>query len=142
MNYTQNYQLCLWDEDDRILMDDFNADNAKIDGALAAHDGKLNWLGNCRIETGSYVGTGEYGDDHFFSLTLSGPPIAILICGPDSPAIFMKSGYGARFQHNNDVVQNVETSGNTISWSHPTSPGPIMNAQGYTYYYLAFVEGV
>ena len=37
MNYTQNYQLCLWDEDDRILMEDFNGDNTKIDAALKAN---------------------------------------------------------------------------------------------------------
>lgn len=31
---TTNYQLNLWELEDRILMDDFNADNAKIDAAL------------------------------------------------------------------------------------------------------------
>ena len=36
MNYTQNYQLCLWDEDDRILMEDFNGDNQKLETALAS----------------------------------------------------------------------------------------------------------
>jgi hypothetical protein len=32
---TQNYQLNQWDASDRILREDFNADNAKIDAALA-----------------------------------------------------------------------------------------------------------
>ena len=32
---TQNYQLNQWDATDRILREDFNADNAKIDAALA-----------------------------------------------------------------------------------------------------------
>lgn len=36
MNYTQNYQLSQWVESDRVLMEDFNRDNAKIDAALAA----------------------------------------------------------------------------------------------------------
>lgn len=36
------------------VVTDFNADNLKIDGALAQK-------GNCRIVTGSYTGTGEYG---------------------------------------------------------------------------------
>ena len=35
-NQTTNYQLSQWAKSDRVLMDDFNADNAKIDGALKA----------------------------------------------------------------------------------------------------------
>ena len=34
MNYTENYQLNQWDAGDRVLREDFNADNAKIDAAL------------------------------------------------------------------------------------------------------------
>ena len=36
MEQTSNYQLNQWDKTDRIQMEDFNADNAKIDAALAA----------------------------------------------------------------------------------------------------------
>ncbi len=32
---TTNYKLNQWERHDRVLMDDFNADNAKIDAALA-----------------------------------------------------------------------------------------------------------
>ena len=35
MTKTTNYQLNQWAKSDRIRMDDFNADNAKIDAALA-----------------------------------------------------------------------------------------------------------
>ena len=35
MNKTPNYQLNQWDKSDRIQMEDFNADNAKIEAALA-----------------------------------------------------------------------------------------------------------
>ena len=35
-NHTPNYQLSQWERDDRILMEDFNADNAKIDAAIKA----------------------------------------------------------------------------------------------------------
>jgi len=34
-NHTTNYQLNQWAKPDRVMMDDFNADNAKIDEALA-----------------------------------------------------------------------------------------------------------
>ena len=35
MNKTQNYKLNQWEKSDRVLMEDFNADNAKIDAAIA-----------------------------------------------------------------------------------------------------------
>lgn len=34
MNHTQTYQLNQWDPDDRILREDFNADNQKLESAL------------------------------------------------------------------------------------------------------------
>ena len=40
MNQTENYQLCLWELSDRILMDDFNADNQKVDAALTELSGR------------------------------------------------------------------------------------------------------
>ena len=36
MNKTENYQLNQWEKTDRIMMEDFNGDNAKIDAALKA----------------------------------------------------------------------------------------------------------
>ena len=36
MDYTQNYQLNQWEASDRVLREDFNSDNAKIDAALGA----------------------------------------------------------------------------------------------------------
>ena len=41
MNQTTNYNLNQWQRHDRVLMDDFNADNAKIDAALAKHDAAI-----------------------------------------------------------------------------------------------------
>ena len=35
-NFTKHYSLSQWERSDKVLMDDFNADNAKIDAALAA----------------------------------------------------------------------------------------------------------
>ena len=37
-NHTTNYQLNQWVKSDRILMDDFNADNQKLEAALTALD--------------------------------------------------------------------------------------------------------
>ena len=35
MKKTQHYGLCQWDAEDRILREDFNSDNEKIDAAIA-----------------------------------------------------------------------------------------------------------
>ena len=36
MKKTQHYGLCQWDAEDRILREDFNSDNQKIDETMAA----------------------------------------------------------------------------------------------------------
>ena len=56
-NYTEHYQLHQWEPGDAFLRTDFNEDLEKIDAALEDK-------GNCRIATGSYAGTGEYGKAH------------------------------------------------------------------------------
>ena len=54
MTKTTNYQLNQWAKSDRIMMEDFNADNAKIDAALKANADAMP-----RIIHGSYTGDGE-----------------------------------------------------------------------------------
>ena len=44
-NYTTNYGLCQWEPEDDFLRTEFNADNAKLDAALAGHDGALEAAG-------------------------------------------------------------------------------------------------
>jgi len=39
-NFTPNYKLNQWEAEDRVLRVDFNADNAKLDAALGALEGK------------------------------------------------------------------------------------------------------
>jgi len=43
-NYTSNYGLCQWQASDKVLRTEFNADNAKIDAAIAAVDGRVDSL--------------------------------------------------------------------------------------------------
>ena len=61
MNKTANFQLTQWEKTDRIMMEDFNRDNAAIDAALKSNADKaalqtaLAGAGNCSIETQSYT---------------------------------------------------------------------------------------
>ena len=98
-NHTPNYQLSQWERDDRILMDDFNADNAKIDAALKAEAdtrtaevtalmAAVSKLGNCRMDIQSYVGTGVYGADKPSTITFSGKPGFAIVFHRESFAFF------------------------------------------------------
>ena len=44
MNRTNNYNLCQWEETDRVQRTDFNEDNAKIDAAVKAVDRRVDGL--------------------------------------------------------------------------------------------------
>ena len=79
MEHTEYHQLCLWDPEDRILREDFNSDNAKTEAALADLTEAVAGCGNCKIEYGSYTGTGNYSSAHPNSLTFSGQPLLVLV---------------------------------------------------------------
>ena len=49
MEQTSKYGLSQWDAEDRILREDFNADNAKIEAALEAQAAAIANSGNCKI---------------------------------------------------------------------------------------------
>ena len=70
-NQTTNYQLNQWEATDQVLRTDFNADNAKIDAALADLSGTV-----LHIATGAYVGTGA--SSRTFSVPC--PPKAVFLC--------------------------------------------------------------
>lgn len=50
---TANYKLSQWSKDDRVLMDDFNADNAKIDAAIKAVDSRVDGLASSKANQSS-----------------------------------------------------------------------------------------
>ena len=83
---TPNYNLNQWSRDDRVLMEDFNADNAKIDAALGekadksavaelnAQVGQVE-LSMPRVVFGTYTGDGA-ASKH---IELGFPPKALLL---------------------------------------------------------------
>ena len=91
MQKTENYQLNQWNKTDRIQMEDFNADNAKIDAALAGMADTQNALqaamancGNCKIWTTTYTGNGGNGSGSPNTLTFPNAPLLVSICGGSS----------------------------------------------------------
>ncbi|NLF35192.1 MAG: hypothetical protein GX585_04425 [Clostridiales bacterium] len=69
---TEHYALNQWEGTDPVLRDDFNADNQKLDAALAQ---------KCGAVVGFYVGSGSLENvDHFIDLGFT--PLAVIL-GPD-----------------------------------------------------------
>lgn len=142
MQRTQNYNLCQWAAEDRILRSDFNADNQKIDTALA---------GKARITVGSYTGTGEYGAEHPNTLTFDFAPKLFLLFpalahqGQDFYAVPGIAQYnpcivvwGATTLLGDGTGSNrITYSGNTISWWTNTGAQNQYNTSGQIYHYAA-----
>ena len=89
MDYTTNYQLPIWVETDRILMDDFNDSYQKIETALTDHGNAMEGFGNCQIYTTSYVGTGGSSSHQANSLIFPRPPILLFISTNSDDAVLV-----------------------------------------------------
>ena len=136
MNQTPNFQLNLWDKTDRIMVEDFNADNAKIEAALS---------GIPKIATGTYTGKGTYGSGNKNSLTFDFQPAMVIIVrnGTNSPGAGTILLYGqtqsagTSAQYNGYSLElTVAWSGNTVTWYSAQNADRQLNASG-TYRYLA-----
>lgn len=132
MKQTAQFGLNQWERTDRVLMDDFNNDNKKIDAALKER--------NCRFYLTSYVGTGSGS----VSLTFPSRPIFVTVMGGhhtwlctlrNAPEIYLRTdaiGVGATA---------TTWEGNTLTWTEHTNGGDYYaNAQGSTYYVMALLE--
>ena len=146
MNKTPNYQLNQWDKSDRIQMEDFNADNAKIEAALTN-------AGNCKIAVGSYVGTGTYGESNPTTLTFDfEPKIIFLDVTTRSTATGMNASkiptYSILFRGAAEAssasgsLLTLIWDGKQVSWYYETSfssgaASGQYNTEGQTYHYIA-----
>ncbi len=158
MKQTSNYQLNQWEKTDRILMEDFNEDNRKIDEALAEEKAARETLtaamamyGNCKIEYGSYTGTGTYGSKNPTALTFTNKPFFIAIraeegnfgTGADQKMILV---HGSTWCKSTDTSSNshnfVTWSGNSVSWYCTNSAYNQMNQSETVYRYVAFLATV
>lgn len=134
MNHTTNLHLPQWEETDRIQMDDFNDAMEKIDAAIP------------HIATGTYTGTGEYGEEHPNTLTFDFAPKALLVL-PQSNGwvttaqlLAIKDVTCVRNTFdggsNAEYHTNLTWSGNTVSWYSASADGQF-NYNGKIYYYCA-----
>lgn len=139
-----------------------------VDGNGALHDAQeydqggdfYDLLGNVvpsvKIATGSYVGTGTYGEDNPNTLTFPFKPKVVFVCGnaragtsnaEDGAITIMSSGVtdyiGSSVGTRDYMNAIVAWSENTVSWYADVSgdnrfyPYQQLNAAEYTYYYIA-----
>ena len=163
MQHTQNYQLSRWEKDDRIMMEDFNADNETIDAALAAKaDAEdITALGEtvaaltaglgsggrtARIAWGSYTGNDQAGPNYPSSLSFDFKPVWVYIVGYSSQSrnlyegVFLRpSVWGSGYV---DSLSLTWTD-RGVSWYAPdgVSVGQSscqLNMRDYTYHYIVF----
>ena len=129
-NYTEYYDLCQWEATDQVQRTDFNADNAKIDAALA---GK----GNCRLYTGSYVGTGTKEQ----SFTFPAKPYFAAIMG-GSFFIIMAHGITSTVSLSSFRQTSVDIAwtGNTASWEVHNYDQDACNLENVTYQVVALLD--
>ena len=128
MTKTTNYQLNQWAKSDRIMMEDFNADNQKIDAAIP------------RIIFGTYTGNGANSQ----LITLSRRPRALFGL-PDEGISRQQSGglvidgevcrYGTEYP-----VLTIEDSGFKAYYKYLGSTSSIgTNTKNCKYFYVALL---
>ena len=147
MNHTTNYQLSQWESTDRILMSDFNGDNAKIDAALKEHDDELAALtaaadgfGNCRIYFDTYTGTGSGATVLTFPKK---PRLVYLTSVNDRAAITLAQGVTETFAYYGGSAQHMDVAWTetTVSITHPTGNMSYQcNYSGIQYLVVALIS--
>ena len=145
MTKTTNYQLNQWAKSDRLRMDDFNADNTKIDAALKANADAIAETaaacGNCRIVYGSYVGNGQYGSSNPKTLTFDGTPLFIVLSG----RYHFYSVKGSRYAQTICSTSLAPTTlfmtwdSQSVSWYTSESADKQLNLSDETYFYIALL---
>ena len=150
-NHTPNFNLCQWEADDKVLRSDFNADNQKIDAALA---GLQQSMGNCRIAAGSYVGTGKSGSANPCVLTFDFQPQLVILNTQELDSYNEIAKYYLLFPGvdsfpvpDSSKRNSLTWSETGISWYYESSSSSESqskraacqyNTQGKTYSYLVF----
>ena len=141
MNQTEQFQLNLWDKSDRIMMEDFNADNLKMEQALAEHEEILSAvpkLGNCQIYYETYIGNGELG----MSRTFPHKPLIVFINEEDGSHShrFVRGCTQAMCSCSSTQFHPALTwNGNTVSWTSSRA-SESMNYDGNAYYLVALLD--
>ena len=133
-NQTANFGLNQWEATDKVLREEFNADNAKIDAALAV-------MGNCKIVSGSYIGTGTCGAANPVTLSFEGRPL--LVFAASSLSFCALRGQNFSTVLNGKAATeyvNLVWGENSVSWYHPSEAYIQLNKPDTECHYVALLS--
>lgn len=117
-NKTATLGLNQWIKTDGVCMADFNADNVKVEAAIAAVT-----AARVQFYTGTYTGDGTCGSEHPTSVTLPFAPKLLIVYQADAdypPSIFaagMTKG-NAHSEMTRGGGVDLTFAGNSVSWYH------------------------
>ena len=149
MEQTPNYALSQWDEQDRILREDFNANNAKVEQALATQAEQLTpiteqigKLGNCQVYATTYTGNGSTTGR---SITFPAKPIIVMISDSSGRTrnIFWQGMPLSPYLTQTTYPATLTWSGNSVTLTDgetSKSADKIFNKSGLTYYLAALLQ--
>ena len=152
MNKTANFQLTQWEKTDRIMMEDFNRDNAAIDAALksnadgvAALQTALASCGNCKIVYGTYTGNGKSGSANPNKLTFDGKPVLVIVQAQSNTTDFdfhLRMIRGCNWavgdRNNYSYTNSVAWGENFVLWTNDNAETQF-NLQGSVYSDIALI---
>ena len=135
-NKTTNLGLNQWEAEDAVLREDFNADNAKIDAALAN-------VGNCKIVSGTYTGNGKFGAGNPNRLTFDEPPLFLFVSA-EGYGFQMWCGRGhtkatATCANNSLAMVQLTWTDTGVSWYHDSFALQQMNENKQVYRYIGLL---
>lgn len=134
MRKTEHYQLNLWDAEDAILREDFNADNEKIEAALAEIA-----AGGVKVANGHYIGDNATA----VHLNVGFNPKLLIICGPDPDYRMvylegMTSVY-TYIQHGSSTAYSykITVENGIVSWGATSTRSYFLNEGDTKYFWFA-----
>ena len=132
MNYTENYHLPQWAEDDRILMTDFNEAMENIEGGITA-------AAEDKFVVGSYTGNGKSMTDGGTFVALPFRPRFVIVSvawlGVTSPPDCMLIAG----EHMKPQVENlIQFKDNGFRVAYYDRSNMRLNVEGTSYSYIAF----
>lgn len=142
MEQTKNLNLNRWAPEDFVRLTQINQNFDKIDEEVGALRRATQTAGNCRIVTGSYVGTGKYGNIQN-QLNFEKPPLALFISGYGYTLVAVAGSYSAFSMSQNGSSVGISITWNddgTVRWSANGNEYYQMNGNSITYTYFALLN--
>lgn len=169
-NHTSNYNLNQWEPTDQVRRVDFNADNAKIDSAIASVDAKAEALSASKAEASALEALAQKvtaqgttltnhaasitklgncaiqvqsyaGNGQNGSLTFKHRVLALFISGNYSQFTAISgSSYGLGQSGTSASAATVKWQGNTVTWSGDSNIAPLCYEFGQYYMAVALLD--